>query len=142
MPTWLDIVRMEVENMDPCTVRDPTGQEVNPACDTFLATIEDVDLQKLYTVAIQWKRTAIELMVKLPFETDPEEAMRLKNEVEQLMRKSDVIQQVVWISIRDTYDLWNKGSIHFCKGWKIVECNADSGPNIRDILGGLFGGGR
>ena len=142
MPTWLDMVKMEVENMDPCAIKDPTSQEMNPACDTLLATIEDMDLQKLYTVALQWKRTAMELAVKLQFETDSEEAVRLRDEASQLMRKSEVMQQVVWISIRDAYDLWNKGRVHFCKGWKIVECNADEGPDIGSILGGLFGGGR
>lgn len=142
MPTWLDMVKMEVENMDPCLIKDPTSQELNPACDTLLVTIENIELQKLYALSMQWKRSAMELGVKLQFETDPEEAARLSYESRQLMMKSSVMQQIITISIRDAYDLWDKGSIHFCKGWRIVECNADSGPDIGSILGGLFGGGR
>jgi hypothetical protein len=140
MPTWLDIVKMEVENMDPGTIKDPSGQEVNPDCDTVIATSEDVDLKKLFTIAMQWKRTAMEMVVKLQFETDADEIARLENQAQQLIRKSTIMQQVVWISIRDTYDLWGKGDFRFCKGWKVVEYNS-SAPSLGDILGGLFGKG-
>lgn len=141
MPTWLDMVRMEVENMDPCTVKEPTSQEVDPVCDTLLTVVDDVDLQKLFCLAIQREKTAAELEVRARFETDYSEQKRLMIEHTQMSSEARVLMEVMMISLRNTYDLWDKGKIHFCQGWKLVQCNGGR-PDIRKIFDGLFDGGR
>lgn len=145
MPTWLDMVKMEMENMDLASCPESASEELDNSTEKVCATLTDnPDLKKLHVLKLQWLRKAMELEVQARFSTSSTERKELMLEIEQLGRKAQLVEQIFYVSLRDTYDLWDKDCLHMRKGWKVVTHDGTShgGPDIRDILGGLFGGGR
>jgi DNA-binding transcriptional regulator/RsmH inhibitor MraZ len=98
----------------------------------------DVDLRKLYSLAISWEKTAIETLVAARYinsKTDQEQRMEKANE---LRKKSEIMMEIFWISLKDSFDLWQKQSIGIRKNWKVVWSEPEV-PPILGILGDLFG---
>jgi hypothetical protein len=40
-------------------------------------------------------------------------------------RKHEILMESFWVSIRDSFDLWDKSSVGIRKDWKVVWCDEE-----------------
>lgn len=135
MSTWLDEIRMEIENMDPASIIEPPA-EVNREHDHIVCEAED-SLRKLYTLTMQLEKEANMMLVNARFSGNIANMLEAAENAQRLMRKVDALREIFWISLKDSYDLWDKPTVGVRKGWKVVWNNSDNISSIGDILGQL-----
>lgn len=135
MPTWLDIVRMELENLDPKFLPEPTT-EVGSR--DHVVGEADTDLKRLYALAMQWDKAAIESLVAARYINNREDQEHLVEKAAEIRRKSELLMEIFWVSLKDYFDLWRKPSVGIRKGWKVVWSEPEV-PPIIGILDELFG---
>ncbi len=135
-PTWLDTVKMEMENMESSHLMEPPS-EVD-SHDHVVGEAEP-ELRKIYSLAMQWQKTAMELVVSARFTNDSVTREQRLKRAEQLNQKSGVLMKVFWLSIRDAHDLWDKDSVGIRKEWKVVWSESNEIPPFLGLLGGILG---
>lgn len=140
MPTWLDMIRIEAENLDKDKLMEPPS-ELDPDRDHLVADAE-IELRRLYSLAIHWEKTAMEMILAARYMNDDSKRENSARKASQLAEKAQLLMKIFWVSIKDTYELWDKPSVGIRKGWKVVWTDPDPVPPILGILGDLLGGGR
>ena len=106
--------------------------------DEHVVGTADADVQKLYGLAMQWQKTSMETAVAARFINRRKEAEANLETAAILQKKSELVLEIFWLSLKETFDLWGKPSIGIREGWKVV-WSEPAPPQIGDILGGLFG---
>jgi len=135
MPTWLDIVKMELENLDSKVLLEPTS-EVQPK--DHVVGEADPDLKRVYGLAMQWEKTAIEMVVAVRYVNNRANQEQTIHKADELKKKSEILMDIFWTSLKDSFDLWQRPSVGIRKGWKVVWTEPEV-PPIISILGELFG---
>lgn len=140
MATWLDGLKAElaklksnsVELMEPLEEADEEYEhEIGEA---------DEELRRLYHLAISWEKMAASKAIEARYARDRESAEISMQLARMFSRKSRAIFEILWITVRDIFDVWDKPCINMRRGWKIVwfEQRMPSGP---EIIGRFFGMG-
>ncbi len=132
--TWLDSLHMELENIDGKLI-EPTG-EVQP--NEHAVGTADTDVRKLYGLAMQWDKTAMETLVAARYVNSRADQESAAETASVLHKKSQILMDIFWASLKDSFDLWQKPSIGVRAGWKVVWSEPEV-PNLGDVLGRLFG---
>lgn len=140
MPTWLDMVKIEIENMDTSKLIEPP-QEVDCNRDHVVCDAEEA-LRKLYSLAMQFEKEATVALINARYSGNVNDIKDAVENGTRLMKKVETLREIFWISLKDNYDLWDKSSVGIRKGWKVVWSDSDPVPPIIGLLGDLFGGGR
>jgi hypothetical protein len=135
MTTWLDIIKMELENLDLEGLLEPTTEV---GAKDHVVGEADTDLKRLYGLAMQWDKTAIESLVAARYVNNREHQEHHVEKATELHKKSELLMEIFWASIKDSFDLWQKPSVGIRKGWKVVWSEPEV-PPIIGILGELFG---
>ncbi len=137
--TWLSLIKIELENLD---LQDPKFRGLEP--NTRLDTARDQivgdaadDIRKLYVLALHWDKTACETATAARYLAREDQPEQLRK-VAELQRKSEILMDILWVSLKDSFGLWDKPAVGLRKGWKIVWYEQEGLP-IADILGGLLG---
>lgn len=136
MSNWIDVIKMEIEMINAGELLEPYAEASSD--DHVVGDLDD-DLKKIYTLALRWDKAAIEMLVSARYVNDD---MRRKQDLEkasELRRKSELLMDIFWVSIKDSFELWKNPSIGIRKGWKVVWSDANPIPPILGILGDLFG---
>ena len=132
MSTWLKLLPLEIKEVNDLGEPDT---EVN-IHDHIVGELSN-DLRKLYTM---WKKTtevAARTKVDLLF-SNSKHKEELDRRFSELSSKSEALREIFWIGVHDEHDLWSKDSVGVRRGWKVVWSDSSSGPNLRDIIGGMF----
>lgn len=129
MPTWLDMVSMEIKNMDPDKLIEPGGEVTSK--DHVVGEMDD-DHKRFYSLAMQWEKAALEIALAGHYGNVNERAQAMRKAY-QLRKKAEVLLENFWLSLNDTFDLWDKPSSGVRRGWKVV-WSEPSAPSIFDIL--------
>ena len=138
MPTLLDMVRIELENLAPDQMFEPTGEALPTEHRVGQAA---PDARKLYRLGMQWDKAANETALAARYLSDPNRQRETIVKAMELHNKSQILLNIFWASLRDAFDLWDKPNVGIRRGWQVVWIESDV-PSILDILGHLFGDGK
>ena len=138
MPTLLDMVRIELENMDFKHAIEP-NREVGPK--DHKVGKADPEVRKLYSLGMQWDKAAHETMLAARYLSDKTKQQEAIAKAEELHEKSEILLNIFWASLKDSFSLWGKPKIGIRTGWYVV-WSEDDIPSILGILGDLLGGER
>ncbi len=117
-PTWLDIIKLETENMSPEDFIEP--QHELETEESVVGEVGDERLKRLFGLAMQWNREAVDCVRRASKTDDPaarDEDLALATE---LRKKSQILFDIFWTSLKDEYGLWDKDIIGVRRGWKVV----------------------
>ena len=97
----------------------------------------DVDIKKLYTIAIRLIREAEQAALDARWakgKTAKEEALKRATE---LGNKAKIVMGIFWASVHDSFDLWGKPSIGIRENWQVVWTDEDTSlpPFLKGLLG-------
>ena len=124
MSTYLDTLRAELDEM----VLDNSIEPLREVGESDRVVDEaDTDLIKLYTLSIRLSEEVVEALKRGYDENDSAVQKRLIDFAQMKARRSDIVKEIFWTSIKDAYDLWDKPSVGIRKGWKITWSD-DEGP--------------
>ncbi|MCL4392308.1 hypothetical protein M1413_03175 [Patescibacteria group bacterium] len=135
MPTWFDIVKAEVDSVDEKNLFEPLAEIEDGDHEIGEA---DMDLKRLYSLAIKWQKSSMELMVAAQYVNNREDQEYKIKKAKELGQKSKLLVEIFWTSIKEMYNVWHKPSIGIRKGWKIVWSEPVE-PPIPGFLKDLFG---
>lgn len=118
--TVLDLIQMEIENM-------PDGQLYKlpflpiQKGEKVIGEIPQ-DLRKLWSLYVSWSKASAEEDVKAIFSSTEEEKKIHETRSCEIDHKSSLVAQILWVSVRDRFSLWEEDMIGIRDGWKIVRC--------------------
>lgn len=133
MSKFLESMLTELKSVN--NLMEPTGEIESD--DHVVGEIDD-DLKRMYVLARQWERMALENFLSARYASDNSMRESYMYRASELKEKNDLLMKMFWISIRDSFHLWGKSNIGIRKGWVAVWSNP-SPPNIQQILGFLGG---
>lgn len=135
MPTFLDTVRIELENTD--------GRLIEPTAEVgkkdHVVGVADEDIRKLYGLAMQWDKVAMETAIAARYVNNRADQEQSAERALMLHKKSELLMDLFWASLKDAFDLWQKPSVGIREGWKIVWSEPEV-PPIIGLLGKMLGG--
>ena len=138
MPTLLDMVRMELENLSFEGTIEPNA-ELEPK--DHVVGRADMEVRKLYSLAMQWDKVANETMLAARYLSDRAKQQEAVAKAVELHAKKEILLNIFWASLKDAFGLWDKPSVGIRRGWQVVWSEFEI-PPILGILGDLFGGQR
>ncbi|MBU3942938.1 hypothetical protein KKA24_03070 [Patescibacteria group bacterium] len=134
MSTWLDSIETEAEKM-------VIGISLAPSLEVRSEDNEagevDDELKKFWSLAQLWEKEAKEKALQAEYEANIEVRELLIEQASCLKQRHDALMEIFWISVRDTFDLWEKQMIGIRKGWIIV-WKSEKGCSIFEVLDDLF----
>ncbi len=134
MFVWTDNISRQLGNLVEAEISEPEG-EVEPT--DHVVGIASEEVRRISTLASLFRRKAMEAEIEVRFSKDEiREQSSIK--MRRFAENADVLAKIMWISIRDEFNLWDKPTIALRKGWQVVWSKSDI-PSIGDILGGFFG---
>ncbi|MBI3956755.1 MAG: hypothetical protein HY340_02090 [Candidatus Kerfeldbacteria bacterium] len=128
MNTWIQSLQAELDKVDLQGVIEPQG-EIEER-DHVVGQAND-DLKRLYGLMMRWSKASLESVVAAQFAPNRELREHYTNQATMLGKKSEVLTEIFWITIKETFDLWQKPSVGIRKGWKVVW----SEPEVPPIIG-------
>lgn len=134
MSNFLESMLTELKTINLNNLMEPTG-EIEPD-DHAIGEIDD-DLKRMYSLAKQWEKKAFESLLAARYASDNSMRASYMYRANELKDKNDLLMKMLWISIRDSFNLWGKPRIDIKKNWIAVWSNPP--PSIPQILG-FFGG--
>ena len=137
--TLFDIIKMELEAMGPDDLMEPTSAAVEDEDEPVVGEA-GVELKKLYTLWQKWEQAAMETALLARYSRRGEREIReALSTAEALMRKSELIKQFFWASVREAFGLWDKDVIGIRRGWKITWSESDESlpPFLKKLFGEL-----
>lgn len=109
MPTWIDMIRRELEEMPDANLYEPH----NPIeFDDRIAGEANVELRRLFTLSVRFEDLICTSSGSNCILSDAE-----------LRQKANTLRAIFWVSIRDEFKLWDKNPISIRRGWKIAWSN-------------------
>ncbi len=135
MPLWIDGISKQLDNLVEAEFFEPPtelkqGDQV--------VGIAGEQLRRIYTLMLLLQRRALEADIEAKFSNDK---IREESELKAMRfaENAEVLTRIMWISVKEEFNLWNKPRVGLRTGWKVVWGEEDT-PSISDVLGGLFGG--
>lgn len=117
MPTWIDDLKRQVKELTlDVQIEPPT--EIS--AEEHVVGEMDEDLKRLYQVIMHLRKSSAIMMQEafvLGFQTNVD---GLVGAGAELTDKFGVAQSIFIISLRDTFNLWDKPYVGIRKGWKVV----------------------
>lgn len=134
----LDVIKIELENMSTESMIEPTTELSEQ--DNVVGEI-GTDLKKLYSLAIQWDKEAIGALVAARYVGKASQCNNLIKKATELRKKSEILLEIFWVSIKDAFELWDKPTIGIRTGWKVVWSEHELDQTLDVIIGEFFKGG-
>ena len=134
MTTFVDTLGLMLNGLEKM-IEPPADMKPD---DRKVGILEDEDVKKLYSLAMQCDRQAEELVIQIRYSgADERSSMQMLAKIKELKTKAELIREIFWASIKDSFGLWDKDSIGVRRGWVVVWNEPDS--NIRRLID-FFGG--
>lgn len=133
--SWFRMLPIEMEMITTDEMIEPEGRDVETN-ETAVATA-DLDIKKLYTLMIKTEEKATRTLVDARYERDHEKKQQLRTQAIAQKGKADVLREILFSVIRDTYNLWDE-NIGIRAGWLIVTYKEKNKKgDFRDFLKGI-----
>jgi hypothetical protein len=117
MPTkWFNTLEIEMKNWNLVGLNPSLDVMVS---DHVVGTADD-ELRKLYEISIQHEKSGFESFLAAQNAKTKENCEYHAKKALEFHRKTEILMEFFWASIRDTFGLWDKPSVGIRKGWKIV----------------------
>jgi len=94
--------------------------------------------KKLFIMAQKLAKMALDTKSELYFAPDEGARAKLAVRFNEFVSKHNVFMDILWVSVKEEFKLWDKPSIGLRKNW-IVVWNEPQVPTLRDLLGDAFG---
>ena len=137
MNTFLKLLPMELEQLgedeylEPLSPVPPKSRVVGEAPDY---------IRQLYTLWQRKERSAKEFKIEVEYARTRETALSYMGQACECHAKAEVVRDLFWIALNDTFGLWSTPSVYICHGWQIA-CSDEHGPTkttLRDFMGRFF----
>jgi hypothetical protein len=89
------------------------------ASDHIVGTADN-ELKKLYELSIQYEKSGFESFVAAQHAKTKENFEYHAKKASEWHRKHEILMESFWVSIRDSFNLWDKSSVGIRKNWEIV----------------------
>ena len=129
---WSDALKEEMAALPAEATFEP-NDEVEPL-DTAVGFLDE-ELQRLYQLALGWRKKGLELSVQASFISDESARRAAFKEADVFMGKNEAAMSFFWASVRDNFGLWGK-SVVLRRDWQIVWALETRRSLIDEILGG------
>ncbi|MEK7767911.1 MAG: hypothetical protein AAB368_16900 [bacterium] len=139
MATWLEMLRIELENLGPDDLRAPIGP-VKP--EEHRVGEADLAHQRMYGLAVRLERAAAEAVLEAKYAPDQPTQDAVAARACELSEKANKLREVFWVSLKDAFRLWDKPAVGLRAGWAVVwfkpedQPQLDGGDFFRRLLGG------
>ncbi|MBI2594917.1 MAG: hypothetical protein HYW38_01505 [Candidatus Colwellbacteria bacterium] len=134
---WLDLLSLELESISPEEVIEPES-EVDDERDRPAGTADD-DLRRLYTKWQQLREVAERTGLDARYTRDVVAREAAIARALELFQKSEIVREIFWACVKDSFSLWGKDSVGVRKGW-IVVWTEEEESGLPEMLKRLFGG--
>lgn len=134
--SWFDLLSVEMDTLSPGDILEPdTAVSVNDHVAGYADT--DLELQKLYTIGMRLKEAGERAFLDAKWAKGDEVKQEFLNRARELHEKGDLVLDVFWISIYDSFQLWGRHSIGIREGWQVVWSDQDTSlpPFLRRLFG-------
>ena len=134
---WLSMLREELALIGPGDMIEPEGSP-NEEHETVHG-IANAEVRRLWTYYCTTEERATRMMIDANYERkDRDRQKLLRIESIQLKVKAETAKNILWVSLRDQFGLWDqKLGVGIREDWQVV--SFDSSDNfIRDILKGML----
>jgi hypothetical protein len=122
MPTkWFNTLGAELKNWN-LVGMDPSFDV--RASDHIVGTADD-ELRKLYELSIQYEKSGFESFTAMNNSKTEENCDYHAKKAMGFHKKHEILMESFWISIRDSFDLWDRSLVGIRKGWKVVWCDEE-----------------
>ncbi|MEK7066975.1 MAG: hypothetical protein AAB949_01210 [Patescibacteria group bacterium] len=134
--SWLKMLAMELSSIDTKEYYEPED-EVDSKFDAVAGEASD-EIKRIYMLAEKLREAGARYIVDARFSRDNQLRTDAQKKAYELKQKTEVLMQIIWITLKDDFDLWDKYSIGIRKGWKVVYRREDAPPpTFLDLLGNL-----
>lgn len=117
MPTkWFNNIGVEFKNWNLVGL-EPSSDVM--AKDHVVGTADD-ELRKLYELSIQYAKSGSESFIAAQHAKTKENFEYHAKKAFEFHKKQENLMESFWISVRESFDLWDKSSVSIRKGWKVV----------------------
>ncbi|MGD0576527.1 MAG: hypothetical protein ABSA74_00420 [Candidatus Staskawiczbacteria bacterium] len=131
MATWLDVLRDELAKLDPASFAEPRGGVEDG--ETVVGVVGE-EFRRIHELATNYERMAAEKAIQGRYARD-DESREFNGELAcKFAKKSNMLYEIFWISVKDELDLWDKPALGVRKGWNIVWFSPPRRPHL-EILG-------
>ena len=135
MSVWLDDLNIQLEKLKIKELIRPQFDVCE--CDHVVGQASD-ELKKLFGLSMILKKRVRELAIQMDYSNSVEEKKKLEIEIMALAQKSEMLERIFWVQVRDEFELWDKSCVGIRRGWEIV-WDEHSHPSLPDFLRSLFG---
>ena len=143
MLIWLEgkvKVELNISNEEP--IEPPNKIEKS---DNFVGVVADEDVRKLFSLAMQMSKKALE-NADAAYHADSKELRdQYFEKFEKNKTKSELFLEFFWIAIKERFNLWNKQKIGIRSGWKVVWMEPEASevanlpPEVLNVIRKIFG---
>ena len=133
MSTWLKLLPLELSGIDEPDLVEPgytLGRNDNP-----VGEMSDM-VKRLFTLGQLLEKDANQANLDARFCTDRRKKVELQTRANEFITKATVIKELMWISIKDEFGLWNM-NVGVRAGFKVVTM-PDNEDSIPPFFRGLF----
>lgn len=141
MTTLLDTIGDQLKNFNLDDLAEP---ETEVDSKDHVVGEMDADLKRLFGLARQWREAANEVLGKSGCLFHQEHLEHHIEKALELREKSELLGEIFWASVKESFGLWHKSSIGLRKGWKVVWSEPEEDPSsemgiplIISIVGGF-----
>src|SRR3989344_4963099 len=107
----------ELDNIGPGQLFEPSG-EIGP--NDNIAGLASVEIKKICTLRANTAKAGRELVKRMILSNNFEEAAKLREEITRIEQKCDLLDSLLWLTVRDEFKLWGKRSVGIKKGFVAV----------------------
>lgn len=133
---WLEVLRVELGAIDNDDLIEPSG---DPESGEKIVGELSLELRKIYTRSQKAEAEVMRFTADARCAKNDKARDQALEKANELQNKADVLMRIMWIGIRDEFNLWAAGTVGLRKGWKVVKPKHEP-PQIPDILRKLLGG--
>lgn len=117
MLKWLETLNKEIEGVCVETIKE-SDSEIEEG-ETVAGDVS-IDHQKLFTLTRKYHRLADKKLIAMKFAQNKEAGQEHEAELLMAKARAEILMQIFWASLKDEFQLWDKESVGFRKGWKVT----------------------
>lgn len=134
---WLELLSLEVGSISEEEFIEP-DVKLDEEFDHPVGEADE-DLRRLFTKWRQLMEAADRTAVDARYARDERARQEVATQAWELLTKAQIVGELFWICVKDSFDLWTKSSVGIRKGWIVVWSEREDSPVIgllRRSLGG------
>lgn len=96
----------------------------------------DTQLQRIYTLGRKLSESGARMLLEAHLARKHDQQEELLIKASELRAKAEIVMSIFWISIKDSFQLWDKPSVGIRQEWQVVWSDQDISipPFFRNLL--------